>query len=115
MKEAADELETTVRLSNGRNGRGRLAYVYGRLGQTDSARAITRSMIERFQREQILPYGVALGYTGMGDNDRALEWLERATDLHDPNIALFLRTDPLLDPLRDHPRFRRLLRRVGLG
>jgi serine/threonine-protein kinase len=115
LQEAAAELETTVRESNGRNGLGRLAYVYGRLGRTDSARAIIRSATERFHSEGIFPYAIALGYAGIGDHDHALDWLERAADLHDSNIALFLRTDPLLDALRDHPRFRRLLRRIGLG
>jgi serine/threonine-protein kinase len=114
LKEAAAELETTARESNGRGGLGRLAYVYARQGQTDSALAITRWLIERYQRERILPYSVALAYAGLGDRDRALEWLERAVDEHDPNIALFLGTDPLLDSLRPDPRFTRLLRKVGL-
>jgi TolB-like protein len=115
LQEAAAELETAVRASNGRSGYGRLAWVYGRLGRTDSALAITRSLIERFRREQVFPYAVALGYAGVGDRDRALDWLERAADAHDPNIALFLGTDPLLDSLRGEPRFQRLLRRIGLG
>ena len=114
LEEAVAEQETTVRVSRGRGGQGRLAHSYGRLGRTDTAMALTQSMIERFHREQIFPYPVALGYAGMGDHDQALDWLERAVQLHDPNVALYLRSDPLLDSLRNHPRFRRLLRRVGL-
>ena len=76
--------------------------------------ALTQALIERFHREHIFPYPVALGYAGMGNHDQALDWLELAVQLHDPNVALYLRSDPLLDPLLDNPRFRRLLRRIGL-
>ncbi len=114
FEDAIAEHEVTVRMSRGRSGMGRLAYAYGRLGQTDTALALTRSLIQRFRRQSILPYSVAVGYLGMGDHERALYWLERAAGEHDPSVALFLRTDPVLDSLRPDPRFRRLLRRVGL-
>jgi serine/threonine-protein kinase len=115
LQEAVAELETAVRMSNGRSGTGRLAYAYGRTGRTDSALAMTRVLNERFRRESVFPYSVAIGYAGVGDRASALEWLERAVDEHDPNVALYLRIDPLLDSLRDDPRFQRLLRRIGQG
>jgi len=114
LREAVGEMETTVRGSNGRNGLGRLAYLYGRLGRTDSALAINRSLMERYHRERIFPYAVALSYAGVGEWDRVLDWLERAADEHDSSIALFLSTAPLLDPVRSDARFKRLLHRVGL-
>jgi serine/threonine-protein kinase len=115
LPEAVAELETAVRMSNGRSGTGRLAYAYGRTGRTDSALAMTRVLNERFRRESVFPYSVAIGYAGVGDRASALEWLEQAVDEHDPNVALYLRIDPLLDSLRDDPRFQRLLRRIGQG
>ena len=96
FEDAIAEQEVTVRMSRGRSGMGRLAYAYGRLGQTDTALALTRSLIERFRRQSILPYSIAVGYIGMGDHERALDWLERAAGEHDPNVALYLRTDPVL-------------------
>ena len=53
-------------------------------------------------------------YLGMGDKEAALTWLERAYAEHD-NSMTALKVDPLLDPLRDDPRFQRLLVRVGLA
>ncbi len=114
LQEAVAELETAMRMSNGRTGIGRLAYAYARLGRTDSARALTRVLSERFRRDSVVPYGVAVGYAGVGDHGRALEWLERAVDEHDPSVALYLRIDPLLDSLRSDARFKRLVHRVGL-
>jgi TolB-like protein/DNA-binding winged helix-turn-helix (wHTH) protein/Tfp pilus assembly protein PilF len=56
---------------------------------------------------------VAFAYGLAGDKDRAFAWLERAfavrcTGLTDLNV------DPIWDPLRDDPRFKDLVRRVGL-
>jgi serine/threonine-protein kinase len=115
LPDAVAELETTVRLSLGRSGHGRLAYAYARTGQRDTATAIVTTLIERFGRDSVFPYSVAMGYAGLGDAGRAIEWIERAVRTHDPNVTLYLRTDPLLDSLRQDPRFQRLLRRLGLG
>ena len=39
-----------------------------------------------------------------GNTGRALEWLDIAMRLHDPDLVA-LKTDPLFDPLRNGPRF----------
>jgi serine/threonine-protein kinase len=114
FREGIPELQTALRLTGGRQGQGRLAYAYGRLGQTDSALARTRGLVERYRREHLFPYGIAIGYVGLGDYGSALDWLERAAAVRDPSIPLYLLSDPMLDPLRSDARFKRLLRRVGL-
>jgi tetratricopeptide (TPR) repeat protein len=53
----------------------------------------------------------------LGERDKAVEELERA--FWDPDTPIWgeecaLVNDPLWDPLRDHPRFQDLLRRLGL-
>jgi TolB-like protein/tetratricopeptide (TPR) repeat protein len=49
-----------------------------------------------------------------GDNDGALKLLERARAFGDSGLV-FLRTDPLLDPLRNNPQFSRLQNDIGLA
>jgi hypothetical protein len=44
-------------------------------------------------------------YTQWGDTAKALDWLETAMRLRDPGLS-GLKTDPLIDPLRQEPRFR---------
>lgn len=45
--------------------------------------------------------------------DKAMEWLEKAFVMHDP-VMLQLKIEPAYDPLRNDPRFVRLLQKVGL-
>jgi len=44
-----------------------------------------------------------------GNRAEALKWLETAMRLGDPALA-YLRTDPLMDPLRKEPRFQAIER-----
>ncbi|MGH2396099.1 MAG: TPR end-of-group domain-containing protein [bacterium] len=53
-------------------------------------------------------------YTGLGDKERALEWLEKAFEDRSWEM-IRLKIDPRLDPLRADPRFQDMLRRMGLG
>jgi adenylate cyclase len=53
-------------------------------------------------------------YIGVGDNDKAFEWLEKSFAAHSPGLVA-LKVDPVFDPLRSDPRFDSLLRRVGLA
>jgi hypothetical protein len=52
-------------------------------------------------------------YLGLGDNEQALAWPEHAYQ-EQSNILQWLKVHPYFAPLRDGPRFRNLLRRVGL-
>jgi hypothetical protein len=51
-------------------------------------------------------------YIGLGENDKAIDFLERAYRDHvGPDIAL-IKVDPMLDPLRGNPRFEALVQKV---
>jgi hypothetical protein len=52
-------------------------------------------------------------YTGLGDHEKALQWIESAAGANDLSLGL-LGTDPALDPLRDDPRMQRLMDELGL-
>jgi len=57
-------------------------------------------------------YGIALTCVGLGDADRAFEWLEEA--YRERAAMSMIRAFPYWDRLRSDPRFLVLLRRVGL-
>jgi hypothetical protein len=50
----------------------------------------------------------------LGRSEEALSELEAAVDARIFDV-IYLRVDPLFDPLREHPRFREVLRRIGIG
>lgn len=53
-------------------------------------------------------------HVGLGELDEAVSLLERAYELHE-GLLVFLKVEPMLDPLRSHPRFTALLSRLGLA
>jgi hypothetical protein len=48
----------------------------------------------------------------VNEHDQALDWLEHCVDRGSINYPMLAHDDPLLEPLRGNPRFRRLLGRV---
>jgi serine/threonine-protein kinase len=60
-----------------------------------------------------LAYQIAEVYAVRHDIDKAFEWLQIAFDNHDGGMPSFL-VDPLLRGLRDDPRYKNLLAKVGL-
>jgi TolB-like protein/DNA-binding winged helix-turn-helix (wHTH) protein len=76
--------------------------------------------IERLQtmRKVFLPGQLAMAYSTLGDKDRAFYWLDQAYE-HREMVSMdggifFLGAEPMYDTLRPDPRFKDLLRRVGL-
>jgi len=68
---------------------------------------------ELSHRRYAPPDCIAIIYLGLGDKDRALEWLRKAYE--DRSFSLvFLKVDHMFDPLRSDPRFIALLKKVGL-
>ncbi len=58
-------------------------------------------------------YGIAMVYTGLGNNDAAFEWLERTYREHSMSVVIFA-AEPLLLKLHSDGRFQDLTRRVHL-
>ena len=52
-------------------------------------------------------------WTGLGNNDRALELLQEEYRLH-ASFAVSMGSDPVFEPLHSDSRFQALLRRIGL-
>jgi len=53
-------------------------------------------------------------HAGLGEVDRAFEWLDQAVEDRRGWLA-YLKVEPLLDPLRGDPRFARLMERMRLA
>jgi tetratricopeptide (TPR) repeat protein len=92
---------------------GHLGNLYARMGKAAEARAILPKLQERVAKDGLGRYEIALIYAGLGDKDQAFAWLEKSLAAHDKGMT-YLKIDPCLDPLRNDPRFRDLVQRVGL-
>ena len=87
-------------------------YIFGKLKRTTEAQEVL-STLDAVSRERYFPpYATALVLMGLGEHERALEWLERAYEARDVHL-IFLPVDPKWDALQKDPRFRDLLRRCG--
>jgi TolB-like protein/tetratricopeptide (TPR) repeat protein len=109
--EALTELRRSAALSGDRDVVAALGYVSGLAGREQEARAALTEL-DRREREGFVPaYDRALVHLGMGDDEAALDWLERAYRERSYWL-IYLEVDPALDPLRAHTRFAQLLRGV---
>jgi len=89
-----------------------LGHAYAVGGKTAEARIVLDDLHALAKKQYVLPFGFAVIHTGLGENDEALEWLERAYQDGNGWMA-FLQVVPWLDPLRSDPRFQDLLRRMN--
>jgi TolB-like protein/DNA-binding winged helix-turn-helix (wHTH) protein/Tfp pilus assembly protein PilF len=90
------------------------AYVFGRSGERAKAK-LALEQLERLGRHRPLDsLSFAVAYIGMGNNDEAMVWLEKACTEHSSSLSA-LKVDPTYDPVRSDPRFQNLLRRIGLA
>jgi hypothetical protein len=69
-------------------------------------------LLEQSARGSYHPVEIARVYLGLGDKDRAFEWLSKAVEQH--ALHLDLRSDSVFDPIRSDPRFHTLLQRMRL-
>jgi serine/threonine protein kinase/tetratricopeptide (TPR) repeat protein len=82
-------------------------------GMEVARRWYTRNFRESAVGALTLGYSLALFHAMLGENERALEWLEKLSDGHCWNVA-DLKVEPMFDGLRGDPRYTRLVKKVGL-
>jgi len=92
---------------------GALAYAYARAGDRAKAGQIMRDWDDRAKQRYISPALRMLLHVGLGEKDKALDWLEKCYEEQD-GYCWGLKVYPGFDPLRTEPRFQALLKRAGL-
>ena len=87
-----------------------LGFTYAKAGRRSEAKAILDRLHSLSQRRYVSGLYMAIVYTGLKDNERAIEYLNRAYQSRHPGLVL-IRVDPLFDDLRGDERFKQLIRR----
>jgi TolB-like protein/Tfp pilus assembly protein PilF len=113
LDKAIAELESAASIQRGLRTQSLLGYAYGVAGRQNEARAMLADFEERERRGPFPALAIAHIYLGLGDKNRAFEWLEKAVDQRD--LSATLQWDSLYAPLRSDQRYSGLLRRMRLA
>jgi len=92
---------------------GALGHTLALAGKREEAEKILSQLMEQSKKQYVSPFYVALVCAGLGENEKAMDWLEKAYEDRS-NALVFLKVDPQLDTLRTNPRFQSLLHRLRL-
>jgi eukaryotic-like serine/threonine-protein kinase len=91
-----------------------LGYLYAKTERADDAKALLSEFDAlRSTGRYASSYAIGVIFAGLGDRERALSALEAAYRERS-HWLVWLKRDPRWDEIRDQPRFRDLVRRVGL-
>jgi tetratricopeptide (TPR) repeat protein len=110
--EAIAEFRRAIELAGGNTTfDASLAHAYGVSGHIEEAMKILKDLQSKQTQQSPTDASIALVYVGLGDNNQAMIWLNKAYQARfNPSILL----RPAFDPIRSDAGFRDLLRRIGL-
>jgi adenylate cyclase len=104
-----------IAASNGdQDATAALAHSYAAIGKRAEAEKILRGLQAKSKGGYVSPYMVATIYAGLGDKDKAFEYLEKAYRDRCWDIVWCLKADLRTDNLRSDPRFDALVKRMAL-
>jgi serine/threonine protein kinase/tetratricopeptide (TPR) repeat protein len=110
--QAIPELQRSVDPESG-DGMAQLGYAYAMAGRKAEALQTLADLEALARRRYSSPVRNACIYSGLGDKERAFEWLEKGYAGRSDHLTQ-LKTDCMFDRLRADSRFADLIRRVGL-
>ena len=88
-----------------------LAYAYASSGRRSEVLPMLEEVKQKTTLMYVPVYRIAATYLAMGDKEHALEWVQKAST-DDRGWMVWLKVDPVMDPLRSDPRFQNLLRNM---
>ena len=92
-----------------------LLYIGSILEQDGHDVEILDHYMEKLSKERYVSnYPKAMIYLGLGEKDQMFEYLEKAYEAREPVLALSSKVTPYFDSVRSDPKFKALLKRMGL-
>ncbi len=118
LSEKFEEAERVLREANGVPGAGTytqvtLAYSLTRAGDREYSEALLKELEDKLKHDYVSPVELATLHLGLGNNQQALDWMERSHDERRGWMA-YLNVHPILDPVRNEPRFKALVEKMKL-
>jgi len=93
---------------------GYLGWAYAKSGQKDKARRALNQLEKLSKEKYISPYYRAMIYFGLGEKARLFEYLEKAYEVREPILVPTIKGAPFFDSVRSEPKFKALLKKMGL-
>jgi len=93
---------------------GNLGKVYGLANRTAEARQLLEELTTRRRSTYVPACAFLFVHNGLGERDKALEWMARGVEEHDPVLMTSLKMSPSYDSLRSHPAYQALVRKMNL-
>jgi len=114
-EETVTNLQRALMISPGSPDRvGALGHAHAVFKRKEPARKALKELHKLTERRFVSAYDFAIIHAGLEEADQAFKWLERACEERSFSMLMSLKGEPRLDTLRSDPRFRDLVRRVGL-
>jgi len=92
---------------------GLLGYAYAISGDRPKAEQMLRELEEMAKRQYVNSSAFAAIYLGLGEKEKALDWLDKAYE-NQESACWLLKVDPIYDSVRKEPRFQAILKKIGL-
>jgi serine/threonine-protein kinase len=99
--------------TNSPYGIGTLGYIYAKAGKKDEAIKTLNQLLGLTKQGYALSVDIASVYAGLGDKDKAFEWLEKGYDEQNSSLG-YLKIEFGWDNLRSDPRYTAMLKKIGL-
>jgi tetratricopeptide (TPR) repeat protein len=114
-REAVAAFEKAVSLSNDNPTLlAALGHGYALARRRTKAEQVLQRLKEWSTRSYVPSYEIAVVYAGLNEKEQSLAWLDRACDLRDSSWLVDLKVDPRFYRLHTEPKFRDLVRRIGI-
>jgi len=88
------------------------AWIYAVSGRPEKARTFLKRMLDIRAKRYVDAYMIAGVYAGLGDKEKAFEWLAKAYDERAGQMVI-IQVDHWIDNLRSDPRYKELLKKMG--
>ncbi len=111
--DAIAHLSNAAQMKCGSLLHGQMGYCYARAGRREEALREIAILRSRSESNYVSPLSFAVIYSGLGEQDEAFRYLDRAVENRDASLHLRLLSAEF-DSLRDHSRFQELRSRIGL-
>jgi adenylate cyclase len=108
---AIAELQKTKAPDPGAWYQGFLGYAYAISGDRAKAEQSLRELEELAQRQYVSPTAFVTIYLGLGNKERALDWLEKSYEQQD-SACWYLKIDQIYDSVRSEQRFQALVEKI---